>query len=87
MPGSSRHDQVAAEPGVFMRASAPRESTSWACTMASRQGAAWASRIIAHAGSGSAIPAARQARWASRRRGAGRVAHQPTTVSLSCVPV
>ena len=36
-PGSSRHDQVAAVPGVSIRASEPSDSTSCACTIANRR--------------------------------------------------
>ena len=76
-------------PGVFMRASEPSPSTSCICTIATRAGEAWASRISDQCGSRSRTPAASiaSASTSTRTDRGQRRRTSRSTVSLSCVPV
>jgi len=87
-PGGIRHVQLpVARPGMFMRASLPRPSTSCAWTIARRAGEEYARRISDHHGWRSRTPARSICDLAAARTSSGSDSHQPRSVSLSCVLV
>ena len=77
---SCQRQLPSAMPGRFMRASLPRPSTSCAGTIASAARDESASSISDQCGSAGSRPVAARALASSE-------SHQPTAVSVSCVPV
>jgi hypothetical protein len=81
-----RHERPVV-PGMFMRASPPRPSTSCACTIATRAGEAKARRMSDHHDSRSRTPAWSIVASTIARSSSSSESYQPRTVSWSCVPV